>query len=100
MSVSRMDLSRVDRILVGSGLQSDGRGRWAVERVLDVKGVGGKRQALIRWKAGSAVHPDSWEAWSGLTPDLRRDWWTRERAAKRAAEDESGAEDRSARSRS
>ena len=100
MAVSRMTLSRVDRVLVGSGLQPDGRGRWAVERVLEVQGAGGKRRALIRWKAGSAVYPDSWVAWRGLTPDLQRDWWIRERAAKRAAEDESGAEGRSARSRS
>ena len=84
MAISRMQLSRVDRALVSAGLQPDGRQRWAVERVLDVRGVGSARQALIRWKAGSLVHPDSWEPWGGLTHDLRLAWWLRRQAAKRA----------------
>ena len=83
MSVSRMQLSRVDRALVSAGLQPDGRQRWAVERVLGVRGVGSARQALVRWKAGSAVHPDEWVPWGGLTHDLCLAWGLRQRAAKR-----------------
>jgi hypothetical protein len=59
-----------------AGMRPDGRGRWAVERVIEWKVEGGVRWALVSWmgfdKATDEPWGDSWVRESWLTQDLRK----------------------------
>ena len=61
---------------VASGVASDGRGRWAVDQILQWRGSGSGRQALGRWLGFNTITgmswDDTWEPRSYLTADLRR----------------------------
>ena len=60
---------------IGCGLAPDGRGRWAVESVMDWRGGSGGREALIRWcgfdPTTGEPWEDLWEPKAALTADLR-----------------------------
>ena len=60
---------------IGNGLAPDGRGRWAVDAVLEWRGGAGGREALVRWcgfdPATGEPWEDSWEPRAALTSDLR-----------------------------
>ena len=68
---------------VGYGFAPDGRGRWAVESILEWRGDSSRREALVRWCGFSPVSgapwADSWESRSRLTSDLRSGGTTRRR---------------------
>jgi len=87
---------------VASGVVSDGRGRWAVDQILQWRGSGSGRQALVRWFGFNAVTgeawDDSWEPWSNLTADLRKGGIIRRRrTAAEMGEDRQREEERYAR---
>jgi hypothetical protein len=60
--------------MVAAGVLPDGRGRWAVDRVVRVEGVGKKRQALVQWRgfdrASGIPHQPSWRPVAHVTADL------------------------------
>ena len=57
------------------GVAPDGRGRWAVEEILEWRDGGTEREALVRWCGfdpdTGRSWDDSWEPRSWLTSDLR-----------------------------
>ena len=71
---ARMDLS--NRMLA-VGLASDGRGRWAVRRVIRWRGTSVSREGLVEWEGFSDVTgepwPNEWVHRRFLSADLRRD---------------------------
>jgi hypothetical protein len=56
---------RLCNLLVGGGVVADGRGRWAVEHVIGVRGAGAKREAQVRWKG--QPWDDEWVPFANLT---------------------------------
>ena len=52
--------------MVAAGIACDGRKRWAVEAVLDWRGRGKKRQALVRWAGFNVASGLLWNRWSGF----------------------------------
>jgi hypothetical protein len=64
--------------MVGGGVLADGRGRWAVEHVIGVRGPGAKREAQVRWKGIDRLTgqpwDDEWVPFVNLTRDLRAPW--------------------------
>ena len=61
---------------VASGVAPDGRGRWAVECVVEWRGGARDREALVRWCGFNPVSGEPWgDSWvprSYLSADLRR----------------------------
>ena len=71
---------------VQAGLESDTRGRWGVDSLLDVRrkpGPGRGLQALVRWRG---FDPDTGEAWPDMWLDVNGTFFTadmRREAARR-----------------
>ena len=59
---------------IGHGFASDSRGRWAVERIVEWRGSGAEREALVRWcgfdPTTDAPWDETWEPRAWLTSDL------------------------------
>jgi hypothetical protein len=57
---------------------ADGRGRWAVDHVMGVRGAGVKREAHVRWKGinrrTGLPWDEEWVPFANLTRDLRAPW--------------------------
>ena len=69
--------------MVAAGVACDGRRRWAVEAVLDWRGSGRRREALVQWRGfdveGGQCWEPSWVPRGWLTADLRKLGNTRSR---------------------
>ena len=68
---------------VGHGFRADGRGRWAVDEILEWRGNGDEREALVRWLGFNSISGEPWEdSWRprrSLTADLRETGRVRKR---------------------
>ena len=60
---------------IGYGFAADSRGRWAVEQIVEWRGSGAEREALVRWcgfdPTTDAPWDETWEPRAWLTSDLR-----------------------------
>jgi hypothetical protein len=69
---------RLRNLMVGGGVEADGRGRWAVERVIAVRGAGAKREAQVMWKGIDRRTGLPWDdervPFVNLTRDLCAPW--------------------------
>ena len=67
---------------VAAGVSSDGRGRWAVDVILEWRGGSANRMAHVRWLGfdprTGLPWLDSWEPRGNLTHDLRAGGLTRQ----------------------
>ena len=83
---------------VASGVAPDGRGRWAVEQVVEWRGGARDREALIRWCGFDPETGDPWEdSWvprALLSADLRRGGLLREARRRRECAEEGEASGR------
>ena len=77
VSMSRSSVEReIENARISVGESSDGRGRWAVVRVVDRRTELGVREALVEWEGD---WPDSWVSERFLSRDLRRSGGLRSR---------------------
>ena len=80
---------------VGSGVAPDGRGRWAVEQVVEWRGGARDREARIRWCGFDPETGEPWEdSWvprAFLSADLRRGGLIREARRRREGAEEGEA---------
>ena len=80
---------------VGNGVAPDGRGRWAVEQVVEWRGGARDREARIRWCGFDPETGDPWEdSWvprEFLSADLRRGGLVREARRRRECAEEGEA---------
>ena len=82
----RARLPAVQRRAIGgammrTGMACDGRGRWAVEQVLEWRGSGAQREAKVKW---AGVWEAGWVKRSLLTADLRAEGRTKRAVSGRA----------------
>ena len=82
---------------VGSGVAPDGRGRWAVDQIVEWRGGARDREAHVRWcgfdSASGEPWDDSWVPRALLTADLRRGGLLRKRKSGRACVNEEDVRD-------
>jgi len=85
----RLGKRLINSACVSAGLEADGRGRWAVARVIGWRGSFRNREDLVEWSGFDTERnmpwPNSWVARSRLTADLRVEGKIRPARAKRAA---------------
>ena len=78
--------------MVAAGVLPDGHARWAVTGIVQTRGAGHRREALVRWRgfdvAAGLPWPDSWVTVRWLTADLRSEWFSRARSAQAIAAEE------------
>ena len=71
-------------------MRADGRGRWAVDRILQWRGSFREREALVRWlgfdRQSMLPHADTWTPRYKLTADLREGGLIRPKRARTAAQ--------------
>ena len=83
---------------ITAGIEGDGRGRWAVSRVLDWRGGYRNREALVEWagfdRVANRPWPNSWVARRMLTEDLRKEGSIRPKIKRVADTSASSAETR------
>ena len=88
MSVERRHLFNYE---VANGLRPDGRQRWAVDTLLEWRGSGVTREALVRWLGFDPVTgeewADNWRPITSLTSDLRAEGRVRKRRSQAEIEE-------------
>ena len=88
VSVERRHLFNYE---VANGLRPDGRQRWAVDTLLEWRGSGVTREALVRWLGFDPVTgeewADNWRPITSLTSDLRAEGRVRKRRSQAEIEE-------------
>mmetsp|Transcript_34416 Transcript_34416/g.90560 ORF Transcript_34416/g.90560 Transcript_34416/m.90560 type:complete len:224 (-) Transcript_34416:108-779(-) len=97
--MSRAAADRAAREDVREGMQADGRGRWAIESIEDMRRARGKKgdaiEVQVKWRGRDRTTGEpfglEWIAQRLLTADLRKEarkWWDARKAEERRVEEQ------------